>query len=150
MKTLPKVLLVISGIAVFLQPAFGHHSIAAVFNQKEEATISGIVSEFHFVNPHANLRIKVTDENGVEEEWDIEMDGRLNLTNGNITAASFTPGERLEVTGFPSHIKSPILFFLSATREDGTEVLPPRQERRKSLEEERRLRRLQQDSNSGN
>ena len=147
MKNLMKLLAVISGLAIFLNPVYGHHSIAAVFNQQQLSTISGEVEEFLFVNPHANLRLKVTNDQGVEEIWDIEMDGRLNLTNGNITPATFTHGEHLSVTGFPAHVESTNLFFVSAVREDGTEILPPRVERRNSLEEERRLRRLARENN---
>ena len=144
MKTTIKLLVLTAGFLTLLSPAQAHHSIAAIFNQGQQMTITGEVVEFEFVNPHANLRLKVIDENGNAEVWDIEMDGRLNLTNGNFTPKTFIPGETLTVLGFPPHVKSPNLFFLSATRPDGTKVLPPREQIRNALEEERRLRREQQ------
>lgn len=145
-----KPLTLIVSIACFLacmQTAQAHHSIAAQFNQQKTLSVQGQVVAFEFVNPHANLRLKAIDDQGNEEVWEIEMDGRLNLTNGNISVDTFTPGEWLTVTGFAPHIQSPHLFFLSAIREDGSVVLPPRGERRNSLEEERRQRRLEKEQN---
>ena len=148
MKKLYTFMLALAGVAAFQTPVLAHHSIAAVFDQQARDSITGTVVAFEFVNPHARLLLEVTDEQGRTETWDIEMAGRLNLSHGNFTEGTFTPGERLTVTGFPPHVKSPNLFFQSAMREDGTEVLPPGQERRGTLEEVRRQRQLARE-NSG-
>src|SRR5262245_24164285 len=36
-------------------PLHAHHSIAAVYDSSKPVTIEGVVSRFHFVNPHPYL-----------------------------------------------------------------------------------------------
>ena len=45
-----------------------HHTAAAVFST-DDIEIEGFVTEFNFKNPHLNIVLAVTDENGVETEW---------------------------------------------------------------------------------
>ena len=45
-----------------------HHNSAAVFST-DDIEIEGVVTEFNFKNPHLNIILVVTDENGVETEW---------------------------------------------------------------------------------
>ena len=51
--------LVFSGAAVI-----AHHSIASVYDSAKQATIDGVVVQFHFVNPHPWLTVEVTDGSG--------------------------------------------------------------------------------------
>ena len=48
--------------------ADAHHAWAAVFTD-EVIEIEGYVTEYNFKNPHVNIMLSVTDEDGVETEW---------------------------------------------------------------------------------
>ena len=56
------------GAVVASLPAEAHHAAGAVFTD-EEIEIEGVVTEYNFNNPHVNIMLNVTDENGVETEW---------------------------------------------------------------------------------
>ena len=56
------------GLILTVPSAYAHHAWAAVFTE-ETMEIEGVVTEYNFKNPHVNIMLSVTDENGVETEW---------------------------------------------------------------------------------
>jgi hypothetical protein len=133
--------------AVCVTEAMSHHSFSAVYDDAKLITVSGVVTEFKFVNPHALMTMDVTDASGKITKWTIEFAGRLNLSNVGWTANSIKSGERVTVTGNPTHTGSDRLAFKRLVRTDGTELLPAGPQRSKTLEEERRQRALQRNQN---
>jgi hypothetical protein len=126
-----------------------HHSFSPVYDGSRSVTVAGIVTEFQFVNPHAQLTLDVTDESGKTTTWHVEFDGRLNLTNGGWTDDTITVGERISVTGNPTHTGSPRIFFARLERADGSVLLRPGVSKLQSIEEERRQRIEQRRQQSG-
>src|SRR5262245_58796684 len=127
--------------------ANAHHAFAPVYDASRTVTVAGTVKEFRFVNPHAMLVMDVKDEAGKVVTWTVEFSGRLNLSNSGWTADTIAVGERLTVTGNPTHTNSPRLFFTRLVRANGTE-LRAGGDRFSTLEEERRQRREQRDQQS--
>jgi len=127
--------------------AMSHHSFAAVYDDSKLLTVSGVVTEFKFVNPHALMYMDVTDASGKVTKWVVEFAGRLNLSNVGWTADSIKSGERVTVTGNPTHTGSDRIAFKRLVHADGTELLPAAPQRSQTLEEERRQRALQRNSN---
>ena len=87
--------------------------------------------------------VNVTDDAGKVTKWTVEFAGRLNLSEVGWTADSVKAGERITVTGNPTHTGSQRMFFRKLVRADGAELLPAGPQRLKSIEEERRQRALQ-------
>jgi hypothetical protein len=52
-------------------PVRAHHSFAA-FNRERQVTLTGVVKEFQWNNPHAWIQVVVTDANGRQTEWGLE------------------------------------------------------------------------------
>jgi hypothetical protein len=128
-----------------------HHSFSAVYDDKRTVTVSGVVTQFRFVNPHALMSLEVTDDSGKVVTWVVEFAGRLNLSEVGWTADSIRSGERVTVTGNPTHTPSPRLAFQRIVKADGTELLPAAAQRNRALEEERqeRARRRTQQPSAG-
>jgi hypothetical protein len=59
--------LLTAGIA----PVAAHHSFAA-FDRKKEITLTGVVKEVQWNNPHAWIQVLVTDPKGKPTEWGFE------------------------------------------------------------------------------
>jgi len=89
----------------------------------------------------------VADESGKVKVllWTVEFAGRLNLSEVGWTAESIKTGERVTVTGNPTHTGSQRIFFRRLVRADGTELLPAGPQRLTAIEEERRQRARQRD-----
>ena len=56
------------GVMLTAPSAHAHHAWAAVFTE-ETMEIEGVVTEYNFKNPHVNIMLSVTDENGAETKW---------------------------------------------------------------------------------
>ena len=117
-----------------------HHAFSPVYDEKRTITVAGLVTEFRFVNPHALMSMDVTDDSGRVAKWTVEFAGRLNLSEVGWTAESIKAGERVTVTGNPTHTASNGMFFRKLVRSDGSELLPAAAQRESVIEQERRER----------
>jgi hypothetical protein len=133
-------LFVIALLLVSATFARAHHSFSAVYDDKRTISVTGVVTEFRFVNPHALMAMNVTDDAGKVVKWTIEFAGRLNLSEVGWTADSVKSGERITVTGNPAHAIPARMSFLRLVRADGSVLLPAGPQRTDAIEEERRER----------
>ena len=56
-----------------------HHS-GAMFDDKKEVTVTGVVKEFQYTNPHSWLLVDVTGKDGKVTTWGFEAEGPSSLT----------------------------------------------------------------------
>ncbi|HEY5622671.1 MAG TPA: DUF6152 family protein [Gammaproteobacteria bacterium] len=103
-------------------PAMSHHNFAAHYRVDETIEVSGVVTEFRFVNPHARLYLEVTNEDGSVETWMAEGDASVALRRSGWTADQLEPGDRITVVGSPSRFGSNMLGWDSITLTDGTQI----------------------------
>jgi|SRR5262245_15141414 len=111
---------VISTLAMSMV-AFGstldaHHAISAIYDNSKPVTITGTVTEFHFVNPHPMLMIEVVDDRGKSQVWQLEMDNRFELVDVGMTGDTFKRGDRVVVKGGPARSRSNGLYLLQLDR----------------------------------
>src|SRR5215471_20170506 len=129
-----------------VQTAVSHHSFSGVYDGTRVVTVTGVVTQFKFVNPHALLLMDVTDESGKVSKWTVEFAGRLNLSEIGWSADSIKAKEHVTVTGNPTHAAGlPRLAFVKIVKGDGTVLLPANAERSNAIDEERRQRALARD-----
>ncbi len=88
----------IAGLALslFAVPAFGHHSFS-MFDQTQFMNLTGTVTEFEWINPHAWLHVSVTNESGSAETWSFEGGNLGGLTSAGWRADSVAAGEQVEI-----------------------------------------------------
>jgi len=117
-----------------------HHAFSPVYDDKRTISVTGVVTQFRFVNPHAMMFMDVTDDTGKVEKWTVEFAGRLNLSEVGWTADSIKNNERVTVTGNPAHSIPARMFFRRLARQDGSVLLPGNPQRTDAIEAERRER----------
>ena len=93
-----------------------HHSISGVYDSSRRVTIEGAVTQFLLVNPHPFLIIDVTDGTGRARQWRLEMDNRSELAAIGVTANTFTPGDRVVVTGSLARTRGESMYLLRLDR----------------------------------
>ena len=130
----------VAGVVVFGGAVGAHHAFSPVYDDKRTVTVAGVVTQFRFVNPHAFLSLDVTDDTGKTSKWTVEFAGRLNLSEIGWTAESLKAGERVSVTGNPTHTPSQQIAFVRIVKADGSVLVPAAAQRADTLEEERRER----------
>jgi hypothetical protein len=91
-------LLLTAGLLGFASTVAAHHSIAAVYDRNARTSLTGVVSEFRLVNPHAFLMMDV-ERDGRAESWKLELDNRSELASIGVTPDTLKPGDRIVASG---------------------------------------------------
>lgn len=100
-----------------------HHSTAGLFNEHRSVAISGVLTGFRFVEPHATISIEITNQSGRYEIWRAETNGSAFLERSGWTKDSLRIGEEVTVEGFPAEGGLKRLRVSKVTRADGTVLL---------------------------
>lgn len=109
--------------AAFLSaPAFSHHSNVA-FEVTKVDTISGVVTEFLWRNPHTLVKMVVTDARGTKAEWDLEGRAPGVLLRAGWSKKSLLPGETITVDYSPAKDGSKSGLIARVTKAGGN-ILP--------------------------
>jgi hypothetical protein len=83
-------------------PASAHHSFAAFYFEDQSVSIEGVVTEFHYVNPHAWVYISARDVEGVVRTVGAEWSNPARLVQAQIKKDTVKPGDHVIITGSPS------------------------------------------------
>jgi hypothetical protein len=111
-------------IAAFGAAATGaaaHHS-AAMFDFTKTRTLTGVVSEFAWSNPHGYLQLGVTTASGRTQKWSIEFQSLVGMSRQGLKPSSFKPGDKVEVIIHPLRNGTTGGDFVSAVLADGTRI----------------------------
>ena len=86
-------------IAVLAQGrnASAHHSVPVNFDQSKEITISGMLTEIKWVNPHSRFRVNVTGDDGKPVEWLVEMGAINTMKRAGFDIDRFNVGHMLTI-----------------------------------------------------
>lgn len=83
-------------------PASAHHSFVVNYLPHKIITVTGVVSEFRFSNPHGIVRFKVKTPEGVEQDWRAETNSPNVLRRRGWKQDSIKVGDVISVTGWPA------------------------------------------------
>jgi hypothetical protein len=83
--------------AVLLMPAGAHHSTAP-FDMTRSATISGVVTQFAYINPHAFIYLDAKDGSETQH-WKIELESPNALRRSGWTKDSLKSGDMITCIG---------------------------------------------------
>ena len=91
-------------IAVFMIGiAQAHHSSIPWYDlNADQVTVTGVVTEFQFLNPHVYIFVTVAKTDGIVEEWKLEGTSRNRLLRIGWTEDSIKLGQTVTATGFPA------------------------------------------------
>jgi hypothetical protein len=94
-------MLALAGMAVSIAaPAVAHHSFA-MFDREKSVTMTGIVKEFEWTNPHVWIHMMVADSTGKPVEWSFEMQAIAQDMAGGWRPDSVKPGDQVSIDFHP-------------------------------------------------
>ena len=80
--------------------ALAHHSVFGVFDPQAPFSVTGVVSEVEWINPHVFLHVDVADEDGNVTAWRLETLPTTALRRAGINPEMLRGGsEPVTVTG---------------------------------------------------
>ena len=110
-------------LAVISVPAIAHHS-TAMFDDSRQITLTGVIKEFQYTNPHSWLIVDVANEDGTTTTWGFEAEGPTTLMRSGIRKSTLPVGSRITITGNPMKDGRSAAAWSKAVLEDGTEINP--------------------------
>jgi hypothetical protein len=115
---------VAAGFLLTCVPLAAHHG-TGTYDSSKSVTLSGVVTEFAFTNPHAALFFDVKEANGKPVNWAIEMNSPGVLRRAGWTKATFKAGDQITITVRPAKAGTPVGLINRAqpVLVNGTQVL---------------------------
>jgi len=83
-----------------------HHAFAAEYDENKLVTVSGTVTEFEWINPHAWLYVDGKDANGTSGNWSFEMGAPGGLVSRGWKKSDLKKGDLVTVDGYAAKDRS--------------------------------------------
>ena len=102
--------------------AAGHHSVAGEFDHGQRVSLTGVISEIEWINPHIYVHLDVTDDAGNVEQWRLESVPPSYLRKARVTKDMLMrDGSEVTIDAILPHNGTPHLgFVLVINYPDGT------------------------------
>ncbi|MDR0780941.1 MAG: hypothetical protein LBF16_09665 [Pseudomonadales bacterium] len=81
-----------------ISAAQAHHPIQAKFDPAKKQTLTGIVTEVDWRNPHAHVFMNVTN-GSTTLNWAVELESPVILKNSGWSGTTLQPGDTIQVSG---------------------------------------------------
>ena len=117
-RILVLILMTLSLLAASVGPIAAHHSTVP-FDTTKQTTLTGIVKEFDWTNPHTWIWVNVPNDKGGMDLWGVEGMSPNYLGRRGWTKSTIKPGEKITIVGRPMKDGSKAAMFMSATLANG-------------------------------
>jgi hypothetical protein len=115
---------ILASLLAIATPAIAHHSVPVNFDQSKEITITGVLTEIKWINPHSRFRIDVKADDGTAVEWLVEMGAINTMKRAGFDIDKFNVGDTLTVIGSPGRGRDRSMLLRTAVLKDGTRLTP--------------------------
>ena len=96
----PLIGLLALGAIAAASPAFAHHS-GAMFDNAKTVTLTGVVKELQWTNPHGWVIAIVPGADGKPEEWGFELSAINIIARKGWSHDVIKPGDKVTITAHP-------------------------------------------------
>jgi hypothetical protein len=83
-------------------PVYAHHSASSEYDVNKTIQLTGVLTSFEWINPHAQMHISVRDANGKVGNWDINFAGLSKLRLMGFGRENLVPGKTYRVIVNPA------------------------------------------------
>ena len=106
------------GVAIAVETN-AHHAFSANFDLDNVGMVEGIVEEVFWANPHVHYYIRVTNDDGSDELWDVETMNLNTMARWGWTRSTVTVGDGIRVTGAQGRSGARRIWMNEVERLDG-------------------------------
>jgi len=100
-----RLLVSISGLLLAAVSAgtWAHHNTTAKYDAEHPITLTGKVVQFRMINPHSEIDVEVTDEQGNTVTWFVEAGASSVLYRRGWRTDDLKPGDTVTIVGRPAY-----------------------------------------------
>jgi Family of unknown function (DUF6152) len=110
------------GLILAAVPLLAHHSFTAQYDRNKPANLTGPVTKFEWINPHARFFMDAKDASGKMVNWEIELSAPAMLMRRGWTIHSLKVGDVVTVVGSLAKDGSNLANATTVTLADGKKV----------------------------
>ena len=114
--------IILLSIVLFPTAGFAHHAIAGRYDTQQTVELDGVVTETIWRNPHVQVNVRVTGQNGEAQIWDMATTSLSNLLRWQIDPGFIEVGDTIRVAGNPAR-RGVGMYIRNVLTPDGEEVL---------------------------
>jgi len=92
------------GLSYLAVPLLAHHGFDTEYDKDQKLTLSGVVTQVSWMNPHMRVYIDVTDQNGVVTNYNCELDSPNNVRRLGWGKNDLVPGDKVNFEANPGKI----------------------------------------------
>jgi len=111
------------GLLMMAFPIFAHHGTNASYDLSKQVTLTGVVTEFVWTNPHCQLFFDVKDDKGNVVHWAGETNSPGVLSQAGWNKRIMKPGDQITITLSPSKAGTPVGVVRKIVLPDGQELI---------------------------
>ena len=101
----------------------GHHAVAGSYDTSRMIELEGVVTEVLWRNPHVQVSMRGTDEDGNEALWELATTSLSNMRRWRIDPSFVEVGDVIRVAGNPAVRGEHGLYIRNVLTHSGEEVL---------------------------
>jgi hypothetical protein len=113
-----------AAVALFLAAMriSAHHAFAAEYDVNKRVTVSGTVTRFEWINPHAWLYVDGKDESDKATSWSFEMGSPNGLLHRGWSRTELKKGDQVTVEGYRAKDGRNVANAANVTMPDGRKL----------------------------
>ena len=119
----PKFLLALCLSLCTVSIVWGHHSLAAEYDQTKSISLSGTLTKLDWRNPHAWLYLDVKNQAGAVEAWRCELGSPNAMSRVGFSPDSVTVGQEIVLDGILAKKGANICSTRTVKGNDGRTIL---------------------------
>jgi len=115
----------LASVAYLFSAAVSAHHSGAMFDKERTVSVTGVVQEFLWNNPHSSIKLQVSEHGSPPVIWAIEMNGPNNLVHEGWKRTTLQAGDKVTVLVNPLRSGQPGGWYVSIKLPNGTTLGKP-------------------------
>lgn len=122
MKKLITFFVLVASLSLVAGSLFAHHGRGATYDGDKEITLTGVVTELAWRNPHVAIYMDVKGKDGKVVNYAFESSNVSTMSREGWSRNILKPGQEITVTFNPSRAGAPIGIVRTVKLADGKEI----------------------------